>query len=128
MISERMPIRNSTAVRRRCNSSIVLTSLKSGTTIDSCIPLRVLRDMTKAPARRARQIVSDQLNALADEKRLGLHAAQQGDLLQPRLDETRGQVPQRLVDVAGMDHQLGDAGPRVAKHLVQHRAGEDARG
>src|SRR2546427_8311015 len=115
MISERMPIRNSTDVRRRCSSSIVLTSLKSGTTIDSCVPFRVLRDMAKAPARRARQIVSDQLNALADEKRPGLHAAQQGDLLQPRIDETRGRAPQRLVDVAGMNHQFGDAGAGVAQ-------------
>src|SRR6266850_2291400 len=110
MISERMPIRNSTAVRRRCSSSIVLTSLKSGTTIESRIPLRVLRDMTKTPARRARQIVSDQLNALADEKRPGLHAGQQGDLLQPRVDETCGHAPQRLVDVTGVNHQFGDAG------------------
>src|SRR6266699_1227857 len=119
MISERTPMRNSTEVRRRCSSSIVLTSLKSGTTIDSCMPLRVLRDMTKTPSRRARQIVSDQLNALADEKRPGLHAAQQGDLLQPRLDETRGHVPQRLVYVAGMNHQFGNARPRVAQHPAQ---------
>src|SRR5262249_31017949 len=114
MISERMPIRNSTDVRRRCSSSIVLTSLNSGTTTDSRIPLACLRDMAKAPARRARQIVSDQLNALADEERPGLHAAQQGDLLQPGVDETRGQTPQRVVDVPGMDHQFGYAGPCVA--------------
>src|SRR5438034_1656121 len=107
MISARMPIRKRTAVSRRCSSSIVPISLNSGTTIESRIPLRALRDMTKAPARGARQIVSDQLNALADEKRPGLHAAEQGDLFQPRVDETRGPAPQRLVDVAGMNHQFG---------------------
>src|SRR3981189_2796432 len=119
MISERTPMRNSTEVRRRCSSSMVLTSLKSGTTIDSCVPLRVLRDMTETPARRARQIVSDQLNALADEKRPGLHAAQQDDLFQPRFEETRGRVLQRLVYVAGMNHQFSDAWPSVAQHPAQ---------
>src|SRR6476646_2356561 len=118
MISERLPMRNNTDVSRRCSSWIVLTSLNKGTTIDSRIPFCVLRDMTKTPARRAREIVSDQLNALADEKRPGLHAAQQGDLLQPRFDETRGQSPQRVVDITGMNHQFGDARPCVAQHLV----------
>src|SRR5262245_10133564 len=127
MISERMPIRKRTDVRRRCSSSIVPTSLKRGTTIDSRMSFRELRDMTKTPARRAREIVSDQLNALADEERPGLHAAQQGDLLQPRVDETRGRAPQRLVDVSGMHHQFGDSRRRVPQHVVQSRTRENAR-
>src|SRR5215831_17774301 len=128
MISERMPIRNRTDVSRRCSSSMVLTSLNRGTTTDSRIPSCVaLRDMTKAPARCAREIVPDQLNALADEERLGLHAAQQGDLLQPRLDETRGRAPQRLVDVSGMHHQFGDSRRCAPQHVVQFRTRENAR-
>src|SRR5262245_11759992 len=127
MISERMPRRKSTAVRRRCSSSMVPTSLKRGTTTDSRIPDReVLRDMTKAPARPAREIVSEQLNALAEEKRPRFHAAQKGDLFQARLDQTRGPAPQRLVDVAGMHHQFGDARPCVVQHVVEHGRGQNA--
>src|SRR3954452_21956221 len=128
MISERMPIRNRTSVRRRCSSSSVVTSLNSGTTIDNRIPFCVLRDMAKAPARRAREIVSDQLHALADEKRPGRYAAQQGDLFQPRLDEARGQPPQRLVDVAGMNHQFGDARRCRPEHRLQRLTCEGACG
>src|SRR5689334_11794218 len=125
MISVTMPIRKHTAVSRRCSSSTVPTSLKSGTTIERrTSPPRTLRDMTQTPARRAREIVSDQLNALADEKRLGLHAAEQRDLFQPRVDEARGPSAQRVVDVAGVNHQFGDARPCAAKHLVQRRTCE----
>src|SRR5262249_27938056 len=114
MTSAGTPSRKSTDSRRRCSSSSVFFSLKSGTTIDRRWPLEILRGMAKTPAHRWREIVTNEVNALADEPRARLHAAQERDFFETRFDQPRRQPAQLLVHVAGMDHEFGDAGADAA--------------
>src|SRR5262245_19331882 len=88
-ISAARPVANNTVTSRRCSSSSVPASSKSGTTIDSCGTAAALRDMANAPADDMREVVADQLDALAGDTRAGRHAAQQRQLALPRLEEPR---------------------------------------
>src|SRR5207244_8812221 len=76
-ISDGRPIRRSTSVRRLCSSWIVATSLKSGTTIDSCGAPCALRDMTKAPFQHVCEIVAQQVDAFADQEGARFQTAEQ---------------------------------------------------
>src|SRR5437773_3150759 len=118
-ISDGRPIRRSTSVRRLCSSWTVATSLKSGTTIDSCGAPCALRDMTKAPFDDVCQIVAHEIDALADKEGARLEAAEQIELLLTGLDEPRTGPLELVVGVTGMHHQFGDAGLQRA-----HDAGE----
>src|SRR5713226_6286327 len=122
MISDRRPIRRSTSVRRLCSSWIVATSLKSGTTIDSCGAPCALRDMTNAPFHDVCEIVAQQVDALADKQRARLQAAEQIELVLAGLEQPRTGPLELVVGVPGMHHQLGDAGLQRA-----HEAGKRLR-
>src|SRR5713226_3593830 len=69
MISESRPRTSSTAVRRRCSSSSVPDSLKSGTTIERSKQraLLFLRGMAKAPCGRVCEVMTNQLDLLVKE-------------------------------------------------------------
>src|SRR5262245_36535859 len=110
MTSDATPITNNTPVRRRCSSSSVPISLKSGTTTDSRGPADPLRDMTNAPSGGVREIVSDELEPFDGDARARFHAAQQLELGPARIEQPRPGCRQRGVDVARMNHQFGDAG------------------
>src|SRR5207237_5231801 len=124
MTSDSSPMRNRTEVRRRCSSSIVPASLKSGTTTDTCGRPDRLRDMTKAPSGGMGEVVAYQLDALAGDDRARFHAAEQLELLRARFEQARARPLQRLVEVPGMNHQLRDARPRraAAREADRNRA------
>src|SRR5262245_20011800 len=126
-ISERRPIRNSTAVKRRCSSSTVPTSLKSGTTTESCSPPGLLRDMTKTPSNDVSEVVSNQIDALAGDHCARFHAAQEVELLAARFDQPRAGPRQLVVRVAGMHHQLRHTGTNRPQETVERGLVEDAR-
>src|SRR5262249_31692903 len=123
---EGMPSRKSTDSSRRCSSSSVFFSLKSGTTIDRRGPLDTLRDMTETPAHRWREIMTNETNALAGEQRPRLHAAEERDFFEAAFDQRRRQLAQSGIDVAGMDHELGDAGADAAQQPAHRASVEDA--
>src|SRR5258705_7453763 len=125
MISDGRPSRNSTEVSRRCNSSSVPASLKIGTTIDNTGARGELRDMTESPSDDMSEVVPDQINALVHQKRPGLRAAQQLDLLFTRLSQPRGGLQQRIVHVPRVHGQFyvggGGRAQRVPERLpTQH--------
>src|SRR5438105_8786856 len=126
MISDFNPIRNNTAVRRRCSSASVPSSLNSGTTIDNCGAPGALRDMTKAPSRDMREIVSDQIDALADEKRATIQAGQQRQLVLSGIEQPRARLLQCSVDMTGMDHQLRHAWTGAAQQHLERDRIQDA--
>src|ERR1700730_2101042 len=108
MISKSRPRTSSTAVRRRCSSLNVPDSLKSGTTIERskpCAPL-VLRGMAKAPGSRVCEVMTNQLDLLVEKKVVSIGRAQQLHLLGTGGQQPRGRLQKRVVDVAGMDHEL----------------------
>src|SRR6266576_1249000 len=119
MISDGSPIKNSTEVRRRCSSSIVPTSLKNGTTMDSSGAPGALRDMTEAPSKDVSEVVPDQFEALADQKRACLFAAEKGKLSRTRLEQPCARLQQRLVDVTGVHHQFGHPRPGRTQERVE---------
>src|SRR5438874_1110439 len=127
MTSDSSPMRNRTEVRRRCSSSIVPASLKSGTTTDTCGRPDRLRDMTKAPFGGMGEVVAYQLDALAGDDRARFHAAEQLELPRARFEQARARPLQRLVEVPGMNHQLRDARPRRTQQLAKPIGIERAR-
>src|SRR3954470_12090978 len=121
-----MAMRKSTADSRRCNSSMVFTSLNSGTTIDSRVSADGLRDMAKTPAHGGREIVADQMKTVGAEHRPRLETGEQRQFEDSRVEQPCRHPLQCVVDVAGMDHQFGDAGTDASQRPVQTTAIEDA--
>src|SRR5439155_11814252 len=107
--SSRTSITNRTAATRPSSSCIVPASMKSGTTMDKSSARGALRDMTQTPSHRMGQVVPNEIDALADEQSARFHAAQEIKLLLTGLEQPRARPQQRVVDVAGMHHQLRHA-------------------
>src|SRR5438309_6426690 len=117
MISESSPSTSSTAVRRRCSSSKVPDSLKSGTTIERSSPrARVwLRGMAKVPFGHIGEVMTNQLDPLVLDEVVRIGGAEQLHLFGTGGHQSRASLRERRVDVPGMDHELGDAGPKTTK-------------
>jgi hypothetical protein len=64
--------------------------------------------MTEAPSKNVSEVVPDQIEALADQKRACLHAAEKGQLSLTGLEQARARLHQRLVYVTGVHHQFRD--------------------
>src|SRR5262245_51837221 len=122
MISAARPVANSTAASRRCSSSSVPASLNSGTTMDNCGAAAALRDMTNAPSDHMREVVADQLDALAGDACADRHAAQERQLARPRREQARCRPGELVVGIARMHHELSDAGfDRLQQTLDESR-------
>src|SRR3989442_14260128 len=81
----------------------------------------VLRDMSDAPSDAVREVVPDEIDALAEEQRARLHAAQQVELLLARVEQAGAGPPQHIADVSGVHHHPPDPRTGRSQHPVKPR-------
>ena len=65
------------------------------------------------------RIVSNQVDASLDHELARFASAQQPDFVGARLQQSRGQVRERVIDVARVHHELGHTRSKSSKNAIE---------